>query len=232
MKRILVLLLLLPGLAFANVCNDIYGGARVSGRNMGFKTGFGDNIFAKNNSLVEFSVFGGTQFTENFGAELSLFTTNKDKRTATVNTGNTFLGAQMIAPGPDKYEARTHLYGTTLQATARYPVMERVSVFASAGVGLAKMKLEANMTEADGVAATEEDKADNNFKLSVNKIYPVAKTGLEFCFNEYLSARADIGWEGTSAFKKSFRTAGSGNETLQVKAKNSFVYGLSIVASI
>lgn len=232
MKRLAVLLLLLPGLACANVCEDVYGGARVSGRNMGFKTGLGDNLFAKNNSLVEFSVFGGAQVTENFGAEVSLFTTNNDKRTATINGGNTILGAAMIAPGPDKYETRTHLYGTTLQATARYPIMERVKVFAAAGVGLAKMKLEANMIEADGAAATDEDKADNNFRLSVSKIYPVAKTGIELDFNEYLCARADIGWEGTSAFNKSFSTVGSGNEALQVKARNSFVYGLSIVASI
>lgn len=233
MKRIVVLFLLMPSFAFANVCDETYVGARLSGRSMEFKTGLGDNLFAQKNSLMQYSVFGGTQFNEYFGTEVIVFTTNKDKRTPTINSSTTALGiANFAGMGPDKYEAKTQLCGTTLQVTARYPIVQRVSVFAAAGAGYAKIKLEANMLENDGVAANYTQKANNSVDLAFSKIYPVAKTGLDVNITDTIGVRADIGWEGTSAFKKSFYTVGSGNNALKVKARDSFVYGMSLYAYI
>lgn len=231
MRKVLASLLLLPGIVSAGSWCDclhgVYGGFRYSMRNMDYKSQYGQNMFEKN--LPQYTIFGGYQFNKCFGAELALFTTEKKSRNVTINDGATELGVPDFSGlGNDSYNTNTKFSGGTLQAVAKCPLWKCLSVYGSVGVGVGKAKWQANMTANDGIPATATQQTNNRIDQSTTRAYPVAGLGLDWRIFKWIGARADLGWEGTQFFKKNFQTPAGAPNTYQIKAKNSFLYGVSV----
>lgn len=229
-KLAIALICLAPSLAFASDAGKAYGGVKLSNRSMGFKSGFGNHLFAKD--LVQYGIFGGYNFNCWLGAELGFYTTNNKNKNVTIPFGQTELGvANFSGLGADSYQTKTQLYGSNLQLVARYSLVKHLNIFGSAGIAVNKLKVEANMLTNDGAAATPLEQTNNRISQDTTKLIPVVGAGLDWRFYKNFGARAEIAWEQTQNMKMTFQTIAGAPNNYQVKPKDSIIYGLTLYFS-
>lgn len=235
MKKLLIVLCLLPNLACAGICGinwcdyvkTSYGGFRYGWRSMGFKNSYGEDMFPKN--YQQYSLFAGTRLSDIWGLELSFFSTSNEKRTAAIPNGETELGISNFTNGTNNtYDTQVKLYGGTLQLLASAPVTQRVRIYASGGLGIGRMQIDIDLTSVNNAQPTNAQLNNNRVRESLVKPYPVVGAGIDWRVWKHLGLRADFAWEDSQIFKFIYQTAASGPNQCVIKPSSTVLYYLGV----
>ncbi|MEY3183039.1 MAG: OmpA-like transrane domain [Pseudomonadota bacterium] len=150
-------------------------------------------VFPEN--LPGASVYVGTKFMENFGAELGYDSTTKRNRQRTSATNDRIGGA--VVPGPIVTRASVRFSGPHLDLVGFWPMENCVELFASLGIGWVKPKVTVNRLAG----------ASSNFATDLTSISGDSKSiarigvGANWMATDVIGLRVKALWEDTSRLK-------------------------------
>jgi hypothetical protein len=212
-KLFIVVLLSSKMLFSSNFCaaNPFYCGFDLGVQHIGFKPGYGDNLFPTD--LPMSNLFVGFKFNDYFGIEGGYENTLEQERISTVFGGQTMLGRVVPsdpANGFDyfKFRSKAQMDGWHLGIVANYNLnaikLNNLSLLGYIGVKNTNIKLTRTGLFAKMVGGFEEIYNDTlllnkNNKKNFIKLF----VGLEYLFTNYIGIRAIFGWENTSKLQPS-----------------------------
>lgn len=206
-----------------------YVGADIQYRHMNYKTGYGDNLYAKHQP--QGNIYVGAKFHEYFGIEGGIQATQKQGRNASLYTGDTNLGVYIDS-------ANTNIqYKTTVRTTASHlslvgflPISEeyRLKLIGLAGVSVLKTTVKRTHTVLVRLGVPLPNDLSPPLTNSQRKSVLRLGAGLEHMFAHNWGIRTSFIWENTN--KMSLATTNDTSGRL-AKPKNSLTYGLGAFVS-
>lgn len=205
-----------------------YGGVDIGMQHFGFKSGYGDNLFAKN--LPKGNLFVGINFNNYFGLEGGYESTIEKKRNATLYGGNSTMLGNFIPGGPNETDylnlnSKAKISGWHLGITGRFPIdTKNLFIIGHVGIKRTNIKLVSRVISYKDYGQPEElGTPQDQVVLGDNSKKNILKLsgGIEYFFNKHIGLRAMLGWENTAKLKPV-----SDNKTALLK--NSFLYSIGI----
>lgn len=207
-----------------------YGGVDVGMQNFGFKSGYGDNLFAK--QLPVGNLFIGIKFNDYFGIEGGYETTIDKKKETTIGAGDTILGNLIYAIDVKNISQfnRFRVYGLHLGLTGRYPIFSKedhtgLSIVGYLGIKYTTVKSSRNIFKiTPALGPTEAYNSRINLDTDNKKNLARLAFGLEYFFYNHVGLRTLIGWENTARLKPVNNGGG-----YMANLKNSYKYSIGII---
>lgn len=203
-----------------------YAGADLQYRNMGFKPGFGDNLFEKNYPQANFYV--GAMLTEFLGVELGYESTVRKTRNSTLSSGSVSLG--LPVPGTStsiEFKSNSKVMGPHLDIVGVWCVGPEypLELFGTLGVSFLTVKFDRTGLSVNGVAT------------NVQRTFEQEKTimrltgGMQYAITDWFMVRGSLGWENTSQFKLFSKEPSNTFPPPTIKLKDSLMYGIGGVVT-
>lgn len=187
-----------------------------------FETGFGNNLFKKQQPAA--NLYVGTKFNDYFGFEFGIDrSTNKKTDVSLSNPSDPVLGANLNGVMPILLESKSKFSGYHVNLVGNYPVnkQENCSIIGGIGLKRASVRLERNITSIAGGPFV------SNVSLSQTKTIIRLSGGVQYFFNEHFGARAYATWEESSKLKPTGVTTQGSN--VEARLNNSFGYYVGII---
>jgi hypothetical protein len=202
--------------AHGNVAGESYVGLDAVYNFMGFKSGYGDNMFKK--SAPGLNLFVGHMFHENFGAEAGFEYDKNVKRSNTAGPGSRVCGAS-ISGNTISYDSKLKQSNPYVGLVGKYNVFDNTSVALMVGGSLshvnAKYTITSNTLNIAGVNGTATT-------FSKTRLLPVVRGSVEHKVTDRFGLRALVTWRNTSAIKMTAKET----NLQQVKLKDTFSLGI------
>lgn len=198
-----------------------YVGVDFQSRSMGFKSGFGDNLFVKNYPQVNFYV--GTMLTDFLGIELGYETTTHKTRNSTLGPGSVSLGVPIPAGITSAgFKSSSKIMGPHLDLVGLWCIHPEypVEVFGTLGASYLTAKFDRTGQSINGLPVPNVKRTFESEKTVIR-----ATGGLQYVIKERFTVRATIGWENTSRFTL-FSKEPAAFPPPTIKLKDSLFYGL------
>jgi len=216
-------ILFAPGVSYAGTSEfklTPYGGVDFGMQNVGFKAGYGDNVFKKH--LPKGNLFAGVKFNDYVGLEGGYETTLQGKRDVRLNHPYSYLGFNSIAGEWLKIHSKTKMSGFHLGVTGDYPFFSNsLSLIGYVGIKKTRLKLisniyqDANVPSQSAIDELNQNNTKTLFRLSA---------GLQYFLNEHFGVRVLGSWENTSRFQPTDKDV-----MFRAKLKNSVNYSVGFV---
>lgn len=208
-----------------------YGGIDVGMQHIGFKAGYGDNLFEKH--LPKGNIFVGLKFNDYFGVEGGYESTIQKTKNVTLGANDTYLGMTTGIGGPFnmnpgenlKASTKIKISGWHFGITTEYPIYVnnvQNSLSLTSYLGLKKTRINLSSTTLivagvvdNGIDLLNHDNKKTLFKLSA---------GLQYFINNNFGLKISGSWENTSKFQP-YNT----KNTLRASLKNSISYSLGFL---
>lgn len=196
-----------------------YIGAEAIQTNQNYKNGFGRNIFAKNPQ--DYSVFVGSKFYKQFGAELGYEFAPSKNKSITLPAGSLATGGSVPLQTNFVFESKiktTHPYlGIFGEFDHHFAHVGKVKFQAMLGASVSRVK--ASYTATAIVSAVR------NFSKS--KVVPMVKLGATFMATDRVGIRVSANYRNTSSIK----AVSKESALVSVRLKDTFGVGLGLTYS-
>lgn len=203
--------------AHGNVAGESYVGLDAVYNFMGFKSGYGDNMFKK--SAPGLNLFVGHMFHENFGAEAGFEYDKKMKRSVTLNPGDLAAGIAVLGiAGAVSFDSTLKQNHPYIGLVGKYNVFDNTFISLMVGGSLSHINAKHVVTgtaQSSSITGTTRT-------YSKNRLIPLIRATIEHKFTDRFGLRALVGWKNTSSIKMSSKE--TGQQTL--KLKDSFNIGV------
>lgn len=204
-----------------------YAGADAQVRHMGYRSGFGDNLFK--HDLPQGNVFLGITLSENFRLEAGYEANAEKTRTIFAQPGEVIAGASGGVLGR-QLSSSTRIHGPHISLVGVLPLDNcgTFKLFGMIGVANLKMNL-VKTTNFVTFGGTNFDPRDFNEPVTTTflKRKNILKlgVGLEHKICQNWAFRAMLGWENTKKFNIPSLEFGSNN---LIKPHNSILYSMGV----
>lgn len=230
-------MLLTPVIALANVVGlslNPYGGIEFGTQKVGFKDGYGGNLF--NKQLPKASLFAGIKFNDYFGIECGYETTTKGITDKKIVYGDSYLGRPAssryaLLLDQDEYafiKSKAKLSGWHLGITGSYKLFEKsnhnLQLIGYVGIKDTTVKLIARQYKFNHVNVID-DTFDDVFRK--RKILAKFSVGLQYFPCKNFGIRTLASWENTAGLNPT--REGPRAPILQAKLKNSVSYSIGVI---
>ena len=197
-----------------------YIGAEAIKTNQNYKSGFGRNIFAKNPQ--DYSVFVGSKFYKQFGAELGYEFAPSKSKSVTLPVGSLATGGSTALVTNTAFNSKikaTHPYlGIFGEYDHHFAHVGKVKFQAMLGASVSRVKASYTATAAGATVV-------RNFSKS--KVVPMVKLGATFRATDRVGIRVSANYRNTSSLK----AVAKENALLNLKLKDTFGVGLGVTYS-
>ena len=186
-------------------------------RNMGFQSGFGDNLWKE--TYPQANLYAGLRFGSYFGLVVGHENAKTRTQTVKLSPGELVLG-RTIGAAFETHRASGDIKGTYAQIMGYYPLkfLKSTEVFLGLGAIHNKITLEEQLIAINALSVHEEQNYHDTdthakFEFGVQKI---------IC--NHFGLRAVVGWENTSAFEN-LKPIQTPNSTENVNLNDTWTVG-------
>lgn len=221
------ILLLSAASAEADPCNlKPYLGINAELRHMGYKKGFGTNLFKQD--LPQANLYIGLKFSDWFGVELGYKQTDKKSKTAANGEGIFELGRPIPIGATNVSENTVQIKAPYINLIGFLPVCDEypLQLFGFFGVTRMSVKLKFQRTKLDEEVLTASVREFLVRDFSHRRTIVQVGTGLQYGIFNCLSVRTQIGWENTAKFNNLTNKQNTG---YRASLKNSIIYSIGII---
>ncbi len=207
-------------------CITPYVGLDAQGRHVAFDNRFGNNLFKKD--YPQGNAYVGFKFTRCFGLEFGYEWTKRMHRQVSLNSNEFSLGAPLAGlPAPTTIKSKAKFDGWHANLVGFLPITDDCCTELFGSVGIVQLRAFFERRTISNGTGPLNNGLGFITHLRDNRTLARANLGIQTKIVDAFGLRASIGWENTSKIRP-FATNSDAPSITQVKARDSFIYGIGI----